>query len=63
MGSGECLSCILSRLNLDDIEETVQEPYHRTGPGKPPRKPLKQLMPLPSTEETVFPILDQPPDF
>jgi hypothetical protein len=31
---------ILSKLNLDDIEETISEPYHQSGSGRPPRKPL-----------------------
>jgi len=31
---------ILSTLNLDDIEEAVQEAYHRDGSGGPPRKPM-----------------------
>lgn len=42
-----------------DIEEVVQEPYHRTGPGKPPRKPVgifkalvvKRLRQIPSDRE------------
>jgi len=36
----ECSSFILSRLDLDDIEEAVWEPYHKDGPGRPPRNPL-----------------------
>jgi transposase len=40
MEKGECSSSILSRLDLDDIEEIVWEPYHKYGPGRPPRNPL-----------------------
>ena len=31
----------LSKLNLDDIEKTIQEAYHQEGPGRPPRNPLE----------------------
>jgi len=31
---GDVLSC------LDDIEGIVWEPYHKDGPGRPPRNPL-----------------------
>jgi len=34
------VALILSNLDLDDIEEVVWEPYHREGPGRPPRSPL-----------------------
>jgi transposase len=53
-------SClILSRLNLDDIEQVVKEGYHRKGPGRPPRKPMgvfkalmvKRLQQVPSDRE------------
>ena len=40
MEKGECSSSVLSRLDLDEIEEIVWEPYHRDGPGRPPRSPL-----------------------
>ncbi len=30
----------LSKLNLDNIEKTIQEAYHQEGPGRPPRSPL-----------------------
>lgn len=50
---------ILSKLNLDDIEETISQPYIKTGAGRPPRKPLgifkalmvKQLRHIPSDRE------------
>ena len=50
---------ILSKLNLDDIEEVVWEPYHKDGPGRPPRNPLgiftalitKRLRHIPSDRE------------
>jgi IS5 family transposase len=59
MEKGECSSSILSRLDLDDIEEVVWEPYHRHGPGRPPRNPLgifkalivKMLKQIPSDRE------------
>ena len=46
-------------LNLHDIEETISQPYHKTGPGKPPRSPLgifkalivKHLRNIPSDRE------------
>jgi IS5 family transposase len=53
-------SClILSRLNLDDIEQVVKEAYHREGPGRPPREPMgvfkalmmKRLQQVPSDRE------------
>lgn len=40
MEKGESSSFILSKLNLDDIEEVVWEPYHKDGPGRPPRNPM-----------------------
>lgn len=50
---------ILSKLNLDNIEEIISQPYIKTGPGRPPRKPLgifkalmvKQLRRIPSDRE------------
>jgi transposase len=50
---------ILSKINLDDIEETISQPYIRTGAGRPSRKPLgifkalmvKQLRHIPSDRE------------
>jgi len=59
MEKGECSSFILSRLDLDDIEEVVWEPYHKDGPGRPPRNPLgifkalivKRLRHVPSDRE------------
>ncbi len=49
----------LSKLNLDDIEKTIQEAYHQEGPGRPPRSPLgifkalmtKRLRQIPSDRE------------
>jgi len=49
----------LSKLNLDDIEKTIQEAYHQEGPGRPPRNPLgtfkalmaKRLRQIPSDRE------------
>ena len=40
MEVGGCLGDVLSGLGLDDIEEIVWEPYHKDGPGRPPRNPL-----------------------
>ena len=40
MEKHEDVASILSTLDLDDIEETVSQPYHGTGPGRPPRNPL-----------------------
>jgi len=50
---------ILSKLDLHDIEETISQPYHTAGPGRPPRNPLgifkaltvKQLRTIPSDRE------------
>jgi IS5 family transposase len=50
---------ILSKLNLDDIEQTISEPYIEKGAGRPARKPLgifkalmvKQLRKIPSDRE------------
>jgi transposase len=54
-------SCdILSKLNLDDIEQVVNQAYHKEGaPGRPPRKPIgifkalivKRLQQIPSERE------------
>jgi len=49
----------LSKLNLDDIEKTIQEAYHQEGLGRPPRSPLgifkalmtKRLRQIPSDRE------------
>jgi transposase len=59
MEKGECSSFVLSRLDLDDIEEVAWEPYHKDGPGRPPRNPLgifkalivKRLRHIPSDRE------------
>lgn len=40
MERGESSSFVLSKLNLDDIEEVVREPYHKDGVGRPPRNPM-----------------------
>ena len=59
MEKHEDVTTILSKLNLDKIEETIKQPYHQTGAGRPPRKPLgifkalmiKQLRHIPSDRE------------
>ena len=59
MEKHEDVISILSMLDLDDIEETVSQPYHETGPDRPPRSPLgifkalmiKQLRRIPSDRE------------
>jgi len=59
MEKGECSSFILSKLDLDDVEEVMWEPYHKDGPGRPPRNPLgifkalivKRLRQIPSDRE------------
>ena len=59
MEKHEDVVSILSKLNLDDIEQTISEPYHQSGPGRLPRKPLgifkalivKQLRNIPSDRE------------
>ena len=59
MEKHEDVTSILSKLNLDKIEETISQPYHQTGAGRPPRKPLgifkalmiKQLRRIPSDRE------------
>ena len=55
----EDVTHILSKLNLDDIEQTISEPYLKKGPGRPARKPMgifkalmvKQLRNIPSDRE------------
>ncbi len=59
MEKHEDVTSILSMINLDNIEKTIKEPYHQTGAGRPPRKPLgifkalmiKQLRSIPSDRE------------
>src|SRR4030067_847418 len=59
MEKREDVASILSKLDLHDIEETISQPYHTAGPGRPPRSPLgifkalvvKQLRPIPSDRE------------
>jgi len=59
MEKGEGSGFVLSKLNLDDIEEVVWEPYHKDGPGRPPRNPMgifkalivKRLRQVPSDKE------------
>lgn len=59
MEKGEGSGFILSKLNLDDIEEVVWEPYHKDSPGRPPRNPvdifkaliIKRLWHVPSDKE------------
>ena len=53
------VASILSKLDLNDIEKTISEPYHQSGPGRPPRKPLgifkalmvKRIRNIPSDRE------------
>ena len=57
MGVNGRLGYVLSR--LDDLEEVVWEPYHKDGPGRPPRNPLgifkalivKRIRNIPSNRE------------
>jgi len=59
MEKHEDVASILSQLNLHDIEQIIPQPYHKTGPGKPPRNPpgifkaliVKQLRKIPSDRE------------
>jgi len=59
MEKHEDVTSILSMINLDNIEKTISQPYHETGPGRPPRKPrgifkalmIKQLRCIPSDRE------------
>lgn len=39
MEKDQSSSLILSRLDLGEVEDVVWEPYHRVGPGRPPRNP------------------------
>ena len=56
MEKREDVASILSKLYLHDIEQTISQPYHKTGPGRPPRSPpgifkaliVKQLRNIPS---------------
>jgi transposase len=53
------VALILSKLDLDDIEAVIWEPYHREGAGRPPRNPVgifkalvaKRLRQIPSDRE------------
>jgi len=57
MEKREDVASILSQLDLHDIEETLSQPYHTAGPGRPPRSPfgifkalmVKQLRNIPAT--------------
>jgi transposase len=59
MEKREDVASILSQLNLHDTEQIISQPYHKTGPGKPPRSPLgifkalivKHLRNIPSDRE------------
>jgi len=59
MEKHEDVTSILSKLDLNNLEKTISQPYHETGPGRPPRKPLgifkalmiKQLRRIPSDRE------------
>lgn len=59
MDKGGDIVSILSELDLHDVEDTISQPYHRTGPGRTPRSPLgifkalmvKQLRRIPSDRE------------
>jgi len=59
MEKHEDVASILTKLNLDNIEKIISQPYHETGPGRPPRNPLgifkalmiKQLRRIPSDRE------------
>jgi len=59
MEKREDVASILSMLDLKDIEQTISQPYHQEGPGRPPRRPLgifktlivKQLRNIPSDRE------------
>jgi hypothetical protein len=58
---------ILPKLNLDDIEKTISQPYHQAGQGRPPRKPLdifkalavKLLREIPSDRELYTQALER----
>jgi transposase len=59
MEKNESSCSILRSLNLDDIEETLSEAYHKEGAGRPTRKPLgifkalvvKRVKQIPSDRE------------
>ena len=59
MEKHEDVTTILTKLDLDNIEKTISQPYHEAGPGRPPRSPLgifkalmiKQLRCIPSDRE------------
>jgi len=59
MEKREDVASILSKLNLQDIKQTISQPYHQEGPEGPPRRPLgifkalivKQLRNIPSDRE------------
>ena len=59
MEKHEDVTSILSKIDLHDIEEIVNQPYHWNEPGRPPRSPLgifkalvvKQLRTIPSDRE------------
>jgi len=40
MEKREDVASILSKLDLHDVERTMSQPYHATGPGRPPRSPI-----------------------
>ena len=62
------VALILSALDLHDIENTVWEPYHREGAGRPPRNPIgifkalvvKRLRQIPSDRELYRRLWDDP---
>jgi len=64
----EDVAYILSKLNLDDKEDVVWEPYHMNGPGRPPRNPMgifkalvvKRLRQIPSDRELYRRLWDDP---
>jgi len=59
MEKHEDVTTILSKLNLNNIEKTISQPYIKSGAGRPSRKPLgifkalivKQLRCIPSDRE------------
>jgi len=68
MEVGGCLGDVLSGLGLDDLEEVVWEPYHKDGPGRPPRNPLgifkaliaKRIRNIPSDRELYWRLWSSP---
>jgi len=58
----------LSKLDLDDVEETVWGPSHMDGPGRPPRNPMnifkalfvKRLWQIPSDRELFRTLWNDP---